>query len=230
MSTLSPQSNSYAAHGECPIVIDRVFKCLECQQYVVFPSVPPKAPAGSGSMPTDLPVPAFEAIDQSDCSQDPFSYDFYSLQLPAPDPSDLGQLAISPSTFPVSFVSQDIPQFPLLQSIDVPTADPYYNTCDLSTVALLRLEIDQLKNTVHTLQESYVNPTNHAGHFHEEVPDIPAELQKFKCKDDDLETRLREVEDYLPSLRSWAVGATESLNWLQECQEIESGRKKQQIL
>jgi hypothetical protein len=171
MSEFSPQSNFQAAYGEYPIVANRVFKCLECQQYVVFPSNLPEAAAMSCSIPAvDVPIPSFETIDQSGLSQQPFSYDFSSLQLSTSDHSSQMQSVISPSNLPdsVSFFPSDVSQIPFPQVIDIPMAGPYFDSYNLSSytsrmetdprrdeTALLRMEIDQLKDIVKTLQERY---------------------------------------------------------------------------
>jgi hypothetical protein len=171
MSELSPQNNFQVAYGGCPIVADRVFKCLECQQYVVFPSNLPETAVMSCSIPAvDLPVPSFETIDQSDLSQQPFSYDFSTLQLSTSDHSGLMQSVIPPSNLPdsVSSFPLEASQIPFPQVIDIPIAGPCLDLYNLSSytsrmetdprrdeTALLRMEINQLKDIVQALQERY---------------------------------------------------------------------------
>lgn len=46
----------------------------------------------------------------------------------------------------------------------------------------------------------------------EEVLSMSAQLEKATCGRDNLESRLRGIEDYLPSLVSWAVETTQALD------------------
>lgn len=147
------------------MVAQRVFRCLECEQYVVFPSNLPHVASTCRSMPT-LDVPRLETIDNSDLSQSSFSYNFNSLQSSS-DSSNLTQSVVSSSNFPssLSFFSTDLSQIPLPQVTDIsmtcPVFDAYDTPCYKSTIetaqkdvlALLRSEVEQLKDMVQTLQQ-----------------------------------------------------------------------------
>jgi hypothetical protein len=163
MSRFPSQNHFRATHGGFPIVAQRVFKCLECQQYVVYPSSISQAPVSSCSIPAaEMPSSNVETSDQSDLSQQPFSYDVYPFQL-----STLDHSAILPSDLPdsVSFFPSNISQIPFPQVIDVPMTDSCLDSSNSSylpetdsqrhTTALLRMEIDQLRDMVHRLQERY---------------------------------------------------------------------------
>jgi hypothetical protein len=130
------------------MVADRLFRCLDCQQYVVFPS-------------------NLQPTDRSGLPHQPFSFDFNSLQPTTSDQSDLIQSVFSPSNFPDSFSSfpSESSHIPFPEVIDIPMThsclDSYNLSSDASTMetaqkdetALLGLEVDQLKDMVQTLQK-----------------------------------------------------------------------------
>lgn len=59
-----------------------------------------------------------------------------------------------------------------------------------------------------------------------EVLSMSAQLEKATSERDNLEKRLREIEDYLPSLVSWAVETTHAIDGLKESQKIKKSNKK----
>jgi hypothetical protein len=163
MSDLSSQSIMY---GEPPMVARRVFRCLDCDQYVVFPSNLPAVASTCSSIPT-LDMPCFETINKSHISHLSFSYDFNSLQPSSSDSSNLVQSVFSLSHFPnsPSFFSTDVSLIPFPQVIDSSTTRPFFDSYDASSykyrmetdhsdeVALLRSEVERLKDAVQTLQQ-----------------------------------------------------------------------------
>jgi hypothetical protein len=60
----------------------------------------------------------------------------------------------------------------------------------------------------------------------EQVPNMSAQLQGAICDGGNLERRLRGIEEYLPSLGSWAVEATHTLNQLQEPYIVKKQNKR----
>jgi len=58
------------------------------------------------------------------------------------------------------------------------------------------------------------------------VLSMSAQLEKATCERDNLENRLRGIEDYLPSLVSWAVGTTQALDRLKESHKIKKSNKR----
>lgn len=54
---------------------------------------------------------------------------------------------------------------------------------------------------------------------------MSAQLEKATCERDNLESRLRGIEDYLPSLVSWAVETTQALDRLKESQIKKSNKR-----
>jgi hypothetical protein len=163
MSELSPQSNSHIMYEETPMVARRVFRCLDCDQYVVFPSNLPVC-----SIPT-LDMPFFETINKSDLSHSSFPYDFDSLQPSSSDSSNLIQSVFSLSHCPnsPSFFSTDVSLIPFPQATDSSITRPFFDSYDTSSykyrmetdqsdeVALLRSEVERLKDVVQTLQQRY---------------------------------------------------------------------------
>jgi hypothetical protein len=166
MSDFSSQSISHITYGEAPMVAHRVFRCLECEQYVVFPSNLPDVASTCNSIPTS-DMPFFEAINKSDLSQSSFPYDFNSLQASSSDSSNLIQSVVSSSNFPnsLSFFSTDLAQIPFPQVTDMSMACPIFDAYDTSNykstmdidqkdeVAILRSEVEQLKDMIQTLQQ-----------------------------------------------------------------------------
>ncbi len=59
----------------------------------------------------------------------------------------------------------------------------------------------------------------------DEVLSMSAQLEKATCERDNLENRLRGIEDYLPSLVSWAVETTQALDRLKESHKIKKSNK-----
>jgi hypothetical protein len=156
MSELSSQSNSHTMYEETPMVARRVFRCLDCDQYVVFPS--------------NLPVVASpETINKSDLSHSSFPYDFNALQPPSSDSSNLVQSVFSLSHFPnsPSFFSTDVSLIPFPQVTESSITSQLFDSYDTSSyqygmetdhsneVAVLRSEVERLKDVVQTLQQRY---------------------------------------------------------------------------
>jgi hypothetical protein len=145
------------------MVARRVFRCLDCEQYVVFPSNLTVASTCS-SIPT-LNMPCSEAINKSD--QPSFSYDFNSYQCSSSDSSNMIQPVVSSSNFPnsISFFSTDLSQIPFPQVKDMSMTCPFFDAYDTSNykstmdtdqkdeVAILRSEVEQLKDMIQTLQQ-----------------------------------------------------------------------------
>jgi hypothetical protein len=59
-----------------------------------------------------------------------------------------------------------------------------------------------------------------------EVLSMSAQLEKATCERDNLENRLRGIEDYLPSLVSWAVETTQALDRLKESHKVKKQNKR----
>lgn len=59
-----------------------------------------------------------------------------------------------------------------------------------------------------------------------DVLSMSAQLEKATSERDNVEKRLREIEDYLPSLVLWAVETTHALDRLKESQKIKKPNKK----
>lgn len=168
MSDLSSQSISHITYGETPMIAHRVFRCLECEQYVVFPSNLPDVASICNSIRT-LDMPFFETINKSDLSQSSFPYDFNSLQASSSDSSNHAQSVVSSSHFPnpLSFFSTDVSHIPFPQVTDLSMSRPVFDSYDTSSyksrmetdqsdeVALLRSEVERLKDVVQTLQQRY---------------------------------------------------------------------------
>lgn len=168
MSDLPSQRNSPITYGETPMVANRVFRCLECKQYVVFSSNLPGVASTCNNIPT-LDMSCFEAINKSDLSQPSFSYDFNSSQssFSSSDSSNLRQSVVSSSNFPnsLSFFSADLAQIPFPQVTDMSMTCPIFDAYDTSNykstmdidqkdeVAILRSEVEQLKDMIQTLQQ-----------------------------------------------------------------------------
>jgi hypothetical protein len=55
---------------------------------------------------------------------------------------------------------------------------------------------------------------------------MSAQLEKATCERDNLENRLRGIEDYLPSLVSWAVETTQALDRLKESHKVKKQNKR----
>lgn len=150
------------------MIAHRVFRCLECEQYVVFPSNLPDVASTCNSIQT-LDMPFFETINKSDLSQSSFPYDFNSLQASSSDSSNLVQSVVSSSHFPnpLSFFSTDVSHIPFPQVTDLSMSRPVFDSYDTSSyksrmetdqsdeVALLRSEVERLKDVVQTLQQRY---------------------------------------------------------------------------
>jgi len=168
MSELSSQSNSHTMYEETPMVARRVFRCLDCDQYVVFPSNLPVVASTCSSIPT-LDMPCFETINKSDLSHSSFPYDFNSLQPPSSDSSNLVQSVFSLSHFPnsPSFFSTDVSLIPFPQVTESSITSQLFDSYDTSSyqyrmetdhsneVAVLRSEVERLKDVVQTLQQRY---------------------------------------------------------------------------
>jgi len=60
----------------------------------------------------------------------------------------------------------------------------------------------------------------------DEVLNMSAQLEKATGERDNLEIRLRGIEDYLPSLVSWAVETTQALDRLKESHKIKKSNKR----
>jgi hypothetical protein len=154
MSELSSQSNSHNMYEETPMVARRVFRCLDCDQYVVFPSNLPVVASTCSSIPT-LDMPCFETIN-----------DFNSLQPPSSDSSNLVQSVFSLSHFPnsPSFFSTDVSLIPFPQVTESSITSQLFDTSSYqyrmetdhsNEVAVLRSEVERLKDVVQTLQQRY---------------------------------------------------------------------------
>jgi hypothetical protein len=168
MSELSSQSNSHNMYEETPMVARRVFRCLDCDQYVVFPSNLPVVASTCSSIPT-LDMPCFETINKSDLSHSSFPYDFNSLEPPSSDSSNLVQSVFSLSPFPnsPSFFSTDVSLIPFPQVTESSITSQLFDSYDTSSyqyrmetdhsneVAVLRSEVERLKDVVQTLQKRY---------------------------------------------------------------------------
>lgn len=157
MSDTLPQSNFQATSGRCPVVANRVFECLECQQYVVFTTSLLETSAKVKTPSVDTSSSNFKTLNQSDLPQQPISYDFYSLPLPASDYlkpmqslKSSSNVLDSSSIFPLGVSPVSFPQI---------THSSYSPTIEASTqrdeAALLRLEIEQLKDIVYGLKNRY---------------------------------------------------------------------------
>lgn len=55
---------------------------------------------------------------------------------------------------------------------------------------------------------------------------MSAQLEKASCERDNVENRLRGIEDYLPSLVSWAMEATKALDQLKESRKVQKQKKR----
>ena len=162
MSNFPSQISS--TYRETAVVADRIFKCLECKQYIAFPSKLPDIASTCNSIPM-LDTPCFETINKSDLPQSSLSYNFNSLQSSS-DSSNLIQSVVSSSDFPnpPSF-STDLSQIPFPQVTDISITHPFFDSYNASNyksimeinqkdeVTLLRSEVEQLKNMVQTLQQ-----------------------------------------------------------------------------
>lgn len=163
MSDLLSQRNPYITYGETSMIARQVFRCLDCEQYVVFLSNLPNVAPNCSSLPT-LDTPCSEAINKSDLSQRPFSYDFNSFQsIFSSDSSDLIQPVTSSSDFPnpIPFFPTDLSEVPFSQDTDISMTGPLYNAYDTSNykatidtdqnnkLAVLRSEAEQIQ----TLQQ-----------------------------------------------------------------------------
>jgi hypothetical protein len=60
----------------------------------------------------------------------------------------------------------------------------------------------------------------------DEVLNMSTQLEKATCERDNLEIRLRGIEDYLPSLVSWAVETTQALDRLKESHKMKKSNKR----
>jgi hypothetical protein len=258
------------------MVANRVFRCLECKEYVVFASNLPDVASTCNSIPT-FDMPCFETINKSDLSQSSFCYDFNSFQSSSSDSSNLIQSVVSSSKFPnpPSSLSTDLSAIPFPQVTDVSMTRPFFDSYDASSykstmeidqndeVALLRSEVEQLKDVVQTLQQRYqrfvsflITLTNTFQNSHtydsgpissvrslaqygdnmetmvctdtlrDEVLSMSAQLEKATCERDNLENRLRGIEDYLPSLVAWAVETTQALDRLKESHKVKKQNKR----
>lgn len=159
-----PSQNVQATYGDRLVAAQRVFKCLECQQYVVYAS-PKSLTMNCGIPAVDISNPDVESSSQSDPSQKSVSYAPYHTQLSPPNSM---QSATSNLPEPVSLFPSDISQAPFPHVIDVSMADSCLDSYNSSyfpsvietefqndTSILLRQEIDHLRDTVHSLQEKY---------------------------------------------------------------------------
>ncbi|KAH8585966.1 hypothetical protein B0O99DRAFT_645758 [Bisporella sp. PMI_857] len=236
MSDLSPQTNSQVTYGELPMVAHRVFRCFECEQYVVFPSdLPDAAVACKSTLPLD--TSCFETIDKSDRSQESLSYDFNSLQPLISDHSNLIQSVISPSSFQSPFFSfqTDMSQIPFPQVTDISMNRQFPDSYDLPTytstitadqkdeMALLRIEIDQLKGMVQLFQQSYTDKME-AAMYVDGLRD--GVLQRATSERDNLENRLETIEEYLRSLFPWGVEIAQALDRLKETHKAKRQNKR----
>jgi len=148
-------------YEETPMVARRVFRCLDCDQYVVFPSNLPVVASTCSSIPP--------LDNKSDLSPSSFPYDFNSLQPSSSDSSNLVQSVFSLSHCPnsPSFFSTDVSLIPFPQVIDSSITRPFCDSYDTSSyqyrtetdhsdeVALLRSEVERLKEVVQKLQKRY---------------------------------------------------------------------------
>ncbi|TAQ85702.1 hypothetical protein B7494_g5975 [Chlorociboria aeruginascens] len=182
-------------------------------------------------------MPFFETIDKSDILQLSFPYDFNSHQ-DSLDSWNLNSLSffstdVSHTSFPqVTDLSMPCPVF---DSYDAFSYKPTIETDQSDEVALLRSDVERLKDVVQTLQPGYnahkffylltalANPFQNnqrddnssnssirsrthmeimtcADTFRDEVLSMSAQPEKATCERDNLESRLRGIEDYLPSL------------------------------
>ncbi|KFY04385.1 hypothetical protein V491_09370, partial [Pseudogymnoascus sp. VKM F-3775] len=174
MSDLSSQKNSHITYGEASMIARQVFRCHECEQYVVFLSNLPVVASNYSSIPK-LDTPCSEAINKLDFLQPPFSYDSNSFQ--STYSSDLSNLippvvSSSNSPNPVPFLSTDLIEVPFPEDTNMPMTYPLFDAYDTSNykatvdthqkdeVAILRLETEQLKDVIQKLQQSYANDKN----------------------------------------------------------------------
>ena len=158
-----------------PVVTQRLFKCLDCQQYVVFLShSPPATQIGYGITTADLSYPDPVIPEHLNFSQQLVLDDLCPFQISTSDP-DSNSFSFSvdlhgpcqPDSLP--FPTSDMPQIPYSQVIDVPMADtgldlydPYYlvSAVDTNTqtdvTALLEKDVQELRDVVYGLKERYV--------------------------------------------------------------------------
>ncbi|KAH6668258.1 hypothetical protein B0J14DRAFT_600226 [Halenospora varia] len=154
-----------------------------------------------------------------------------------------------------SFFSTDVSHIPFPQVTDSSMAFPIFDSYNTShykstmgtdqkdEVAMLRSEVEQLKDTIQTLQQSHTDynipsvrsltqrsenmeTMVYTDTLGDEVLSMSAQLEKATYERDNLENRLRGIEDYLPSLVSWAVEATQTLNRLKESHKVKKQNKR----
>ena len=150
------------------MVARRVFRCLDCDQYIVFPSNLPVMASTYSSIPT-LDMPYLETVNKSDLLHSSFPYDFNSLQPPSSDSSNLVQSVFSLSHFPnsPSFFSTDVSLIPFPQVTESSITSQLFDSYNTSSyqyrmetdhsneVVVLRSEVERLKDVVQTLQQRY---------------------------------------------------------------------------
>ena len=167
MSDLSSQRNSQITYGETSMIARQVFRCLDCKEYVVFLSNIPVVASNCSSIPA-LDKPCSEAINKSDLMQPSFSYDFNSFQSTySADSTNLIQPVVSSSNSlnPIPFFSTDLSEVPFPEDTDMSMTCPLFDAYDASNfkatintdqrdeVAILRLQVEQLKDMMQTLQQ-----------------------------------------------------------------------------
>lgn len=164
MSDILPQSNIQATYGRCPVVANRVFRCLECQQYVVFTS---SLLETSAKVDTSIStsISNVKTLNQSDLPQQPISYDLYSLPIPTSDYlkpmqslDSLSNVLDSSSFLPMGVSPVSFPQVTYSSYSPTREAGPRRDEA-----AVLRLEIEQLKDIVQGLKDRYaiLSSTSH---------------------------------------------------------------------
>jgi hypothetical protein len=98
-------------------------------------------------------------------------------------------------------------------------ADSLQNSCTYDKTSTLRINsLTQFSNNTET--------TIYIEGLREEVINVSAQLQRVICDGSNLESKLRGIEEYLPSLGSWAVEATYTLNRLQEPHNVKKQAKR----
>lgn len=156
MSDILPESNFQATYEGYPVVANRIFRCLECQQYVVFTS---SLLETSAKVDTSIStsISNVKTLNQSDLSQQPISYDLLTLPFPPSDylkpmqSLDSFSNALDSSSFlPMGISPVSFPQVTYSSYSPTREAGPRRDEA-----AVLRSEIEQLKDIVRGLRDRY---------------------------------------------------------------------------
>lgn len=156
MSDILPESNFQATYERRPVVANRVFRCLECQQYVVFTSSLLKTSAKVDTS-FSTSISNVKTLNQSELPQQHISYDLCSLPIPTSDylkpmqSLDSFSNALDSSSFlPIGTSPVSFPQVTYSSYSPTREAGPRRDGA-----AVLRLEIEQLKDIVQGLKDRY---------------------------------------------------------------------------